>query len=160
MLAVCLCEDVGFRRTAEDQLVRRIPRATPSYTLLSVAELHNKEAAKAKITAAGFDGAVLMRLVTVSKETTYVPGQAYVVPMSYSNMYGGWNYGWGAVYDPGYVQVDDYVDINTAVYSVKDEKLLWASRSQTQNPSSVSSLVDEIVDANAAEMRKQGVVAK
>jgi hypothetical protein len=160
ILAVCICRDDVLRRSAEDQLVLRIPRATPSYTLLSEAELRDKEAAKAKVTAAGFDGAVLMRMVNVSEKATYIPGQVYAVPSYYDNVWGGWDYGWGGVYDPGYVQVDQYVDINTAIYSLKDEKLLWASRSQTQNPSSVPSLVDEIVDANASEMRKQGVLAK
>ena len=160
VLAVCMCKDAALRRTVEDQLTTRIPRATPSYTLLSEAELRDRDAAKAKVKAAGFDGAVVMRLVNVSKEATYVPGQVYVVPSSYSTLWGGWDYGWSTVYDPGYVQVDQYVDMNTAVYSVKDEKLLWASRSQTQNPSSVPSLVDEIVETTAKEMKKQGVLGK
>ena len=47
-----------------------------------------------------------------------------------------------SLYDPGYVKEDQYVDFNINVYSVTDDKLLWASRSQTQNPSSVPSMVD------------------
>jgi hypothetical protein len=52
------------------------------------------------------------------------------------------------------------VNFNTFVYSVKDQKLLWASRSQTENPGSVPQMTDEIIGATASEMKKQGVLAE
>lgn len=62
------------------------------------------------------------------------------------------------MYDPGYVKEDQYVDFNINVYSVTDDKLLWASRSQTQNPSSVPSMVDEVIAATTQEMKKEKVL--
>jgi hypothetical protein len=158
VLAACMCKDPGTRRTIEDQLVKRITGSTPSYTLIPDDELHDREAARAKVRQAGFDGAVVMFLVSVDKTATYVPGQAYAVPVGYGNMWGGWAYGWSTVYDPGYVREDQLVDFNTNVYRVSDAKLIWASRSQTMNPTSVPELADEVITANVQEMQRQKVL--
>ena len=158
VLTVCACRDAAMRRTVEDALVRRINGSTPSYTLIGDNELKDRDAAKAKIQAGGFDGAVVMFLAKVDRTQTYVPGQAYAVPAPYGTMWGGWTYGWSTVYDPGYVVTDEFVDFNTMVYSVKDEKLLWASRSQTMNPTSVESLADEVINANIKEMQRQKIL--
>ena len=159
VLAVCACKDAGTRRTVEDVLAKRIKNSTPSYQILNDDDLHDRESAKAKVKAGGFDGAVIMALVNVDRTTTYVPGQAYAVPSYYNTMWGGWGYGWSTYYDPGYVQENQYVDFNTNVYQVEQEKLLWSSRSQTVNPSNMASLVDEIVTATVNEMKKQKVFA-
>jgi len=73
-------------------------------------------------------------------------------------MWGGWAYGWSSVYDPGYVRTDQYVSFNTNVYSVADAKLVWASRSETMNPSSIPQLADEVITANVQEMKHQKVM--
>jgi hypothetical protein len=158
MLNVCACKDEAMRRTVEDQLTKRITGSTPSYTLLSEDDLRDKESAKAKVKAGGYDGAVVMVLVSVDRTQTYVPGSAYAVPAPYTSMYGGWGYGWSTYYDPGYVDTDQLVDFNTNVYRVQDEKLIWASRTQTTDPTSVGSMVDEIISANIAEMKRQKVL--
>ena len=158
MLNVCACKDEAMRRTVEDQLTKRITGSTPSYTVLSETDLQDRESAKAKVKAGGYDGAVVMVLVSVDRTQTYVPGSAYAVPAPYTSMYGGWGYGWSTYYDPGYVDTDQLVDFNTNVYRVQDEKLIWASRTQTTDPTSVGSMVDEIISANISEMKKQKVL--
>jgi hypothetical protein len=159
VITVCMCKETTNRRAVEDQLAKRIgPKATPSYTLISDDELRDRDAAKAKVEQGGFDGAVVMQLANVDKQMTYVPGTSYTVATPYTSMWGGWGYGWSMAYDPGYYQQDQIVNFNTYVYSVPDQKLLWASQSQTTNPSSVPSMVDEIISATAAEMKKQKVL--
>jgi hypothetical protein len=158
MLNVCACKDEAMRRTVEDQLTKRITGSTSSYTILSQDDLQDRESAKAKVKAGGYDGAVVMVLVSVDRTQTYVPGSAYAVPAPYTSMYGGWGYGWSTYYDPGYVDTDQLVDFNTNVYRVQDEKLIWASRTQTTDPTSVGSMVDEIISANISEMKRQKVL--
>jgi len=158
MLNVCACKDEAMRRTVEDQLTKRITGSTSSYTILSQDDLQDRESAKAKVQAGGYDGAVVMVLVSVDRTQTYVPGSAYAVPAPYTSMYGGWGYGWSTYYDPGYVDTDQLVDFNTNVYQVQGGKLLWASRTQTTDPTSVGSMVDEIISANISEMKKQRVL--
>jgi len=163
VLTVCACKDAGTRRTVEDRLAAAIKGSEPSYSVLSDDQLGNRERTKAALQAGGFDGVVMMRLVSVDKSATYVPGQAYVVPVGYRSMYGGWGYGgyaaYGTVYDPGYMREDQLVNFDTNIYRVSDEKLLWASRSQTSNPSSIDQVVDEVIAETAKEMKKQKVIS-
>jgi hypothetical protein len=157
VLAACVCRDPKIRRIVEEQVAKRIQNATPAYTLIADSELQDRKAAEAKVHAAGFDGAIVMQLVSVDRTETYVPGQPYAVPVAYGQMWGGWAYGWSTLYDPGYVREDQSVNFNTNVYRVADSKLIWASRSETMNPSSVPELVDEVIDANIREMKHEKV---
>jgi hypothetical protein len=163
VLTVCACKDEGTRRTVEDRLAAAIKGSEPSYSVLSDAQLGNRERTTAALREGGFDGVVMVRLVSVDKSSTYVPGSTYVVPVGYHTMYGGWGYGgyaaYGTVYDPGYVREDQLVNIDTNIYSVANEKLLWASRSQTSNPSSINQIVDEVIAETAKEMRRQKVIS-
>jgi len=158
VLNVCACKDVAIRRTVEDQQNKRITASTPSYTVLSEDDLRDRDAARAKVEAGGYDGAVVMVLVSVDRTQTYVPGTAYAVPAPYSSMWGGWGYGYSTYYDPGYVDTDQLVDFNINVYQVQGAKLIWASRTQTTDPTSVGSMVDEIISANISEMKRQKVL--
>ena len=158
VLVVFITKDAGLRRAAEDELAHRL-NAVPAYTVIPDSLLRDRNKAKAWVKQEGFDGAVVMRPVAVDKETTYVPGQAYVVPSHYGSMWGYWGSGWGYAYDPGYVQQDQIVSVEANVYSVADNKLVWASRTKTYNPESVRQLINEIVDVTVAEMKKQKVLA-
>jgi hypothetical protein len=60
-------------------------------------------------------------------QRTYVPGQAYAVPGSYSR----WGSYYGHAYSPGYVVEDEYVYIETNLYDVATEKLIWSTQSET-----------------------------
>jgi hypothetical protein len=151
VLVVAPSRDPNVRRSAEDEMVREIKsaHAVASYTFIPETELGNDEAIRARARAAGFDGAVVMRVVSVDKEATWVPG----VWSGGIYAYGGW-----PAYDPGYTRIDTYVRVETNVYSVADDKLLWASASRTTNPSSVRDLVDDTAEAVAKEMKKQGLL--
>jgi hypothetical protein len=150
--------DGARRRQIEDLMVARIANATPSYTLITEDDAKNREQARQKVTAAGFDGAVVARFVSSENQQTYVPGSTWWGPAPYGSMWGYWGYGWGAAYSPGYVVNDQIVTLETNVYSVADDKLLWASRSETFNPSSSQDLVNSVIDATVSRMKKEGAL--
>ncbi|HWN17483.1 MAG TPA: hypothetical protein VNO19_01095 [Gemmatimonadales bacterium] len=160
VLVVFITRDAGLRQAAEDHLARRLgTRAVPAYKVFPDSLLQNKELAKAWVKQQGFDGAVILHPAKVEQETTVVPGQVYAVPLSHGDMWGYWGTGYGYAYDPGYVEQDQVVSVEANVYSVAEDKLVWASRTKTYNPESVPKFVDEIVDATVAEMKKQKVIA-
>jgi hypothetical protein len=159
VLAVFMTKDVGMRRAGEDELVRKLGNAVASYTVLPEEVTGDRAKAKAWIQKQGFDGLVIMRPLAVNQETTYVPGQAYVVPSHYSSAWGYWGTGWGYAYDPGYVQQDQVVTVEANVYSVADGKLIWASHTKTYNPESVKNLVNDIVDQTAVAMKREKAIA-
>lgn len=145
VLVVFQHSDPGARRLLEDQMARDIPDAIPAYRVVADEDVRDVERVKARVRAAGFDSAVIMRVVSVDREVSYVRGRVYAVPSFYHGFYGYWGYGWRAVYDPGYYRSDRIVTIATNVYSVADDKLVWASQSETFNPGSLRDAIHEVV---------------
>jgi len=158
ILLVAQTSDQAMRRSIETRLAQRISNAQPSYLVLSDAEAKSENHGKEKIASAGYDGAVVVRFARVDKQATYVPGTSWWGPAPYGTWWGGYGYGWGMAYSPGYVQHDTVVALESNVYSVKDDKLLWASRSETINPGTAQELVDSVLDATVKEMKKQKVL--
>jgi len=56
------------------------------------------------------------------------------------------------------IRTDTIVSVETLVYSLRQNKLVWAGQSQTTNPGKVDGFVREIATAAAQEMRKQGLI--
>ena len=152
-IALFISNESNTRRAAEDQMARRIPGAVAAYTIIPDSILKDTPAAKAFVEAQGFDAAVIMRPVAVEKETNYVPGATYAVPAGYRSAWGYYGAGWGYASDPGHYTQDKVVYIESNLYSLIDDKLVWSSRSKSYNPDNMAKLVDEIVDQNIAEMR-------
>lgn len=152
-----LSKDQSVRRAAEDALVTQIKRsdAVPSYTLISDSEGKDRERVKARLREAGVDGVIVMRVIGVDKETTYVPG---TYPQPYHTFGGYYGMAHPAAYSPGYLATDTIVQIETNVYSLADEKLIYAARSETFNPGDTAKLVRDIAKAIAHDLKKRGVL--
>ena len=149
VLVVFQNADPALRRVLEEEMARHIPNAVPAHALFGDAEIRDVERVRARVREQGFDSSVVMRVVTVDREVTYSPARMYVVPGYYRGFYGYWRYGWGTVYDPGYLRTDRIVHIATNVYDVRADKLVWASQSETFNPASLRSAIGEVVKATS-----------
>jgi hypothetical protein len=161
--AIIMSADESIRRAGETALAREISargaQGVPSYTIIPGEAAKDKDAAKKKLQEANVDGAVLMRVVSSEQEISYSPGTSWYGAYPYYGSFGGyWGYGWGMAYDPGYLRTDKIVMVETLVYSVAQDKLLWAGQSKTTNPSNVQKFVVELADGAAKEMRKAGFI--
>lgn len=145
MLVVFQHKDAALRRVMEAEMAHRIPGAVPAHNVFSDTEVQDMALVKARVRADGFDSAVVMRIVSVEREVSYRPGQVYAVPAFYNDFWGYWGYGWRSVYEPGYLRSDRVVTIATNVYSVADDKLVWASQSETFNPATLREAVSEVI---------------
>lgn len=162
--AVVLSPDPSTRRAAENALSRELSRrgaqGTPSYTLIqSEEQVKDEGAARRILQEAGIEGAVVMRVTSTDKELNYNQGTAWYGAPYYGSFYGYWGWGWGAVYSPGYLTTDTILYVETLIYSVTDDKLLWAGQSKTTNPSDVDKFIRELSSAAANEMRKAGFIS-
>ena len=162
--AVFLSKDPALRRRAEDAMAREISargaQGVPSYTFLSDAEIKDREAAKAKAESLGFAGAVVMRIVGKETQYTYEPGVVWVGP-HYHHFWGGyWVWGWGSVWEPGYLAVDRIVKVETLVYSLEQDQLVWAGVSKTIDPGKIESFIAELATAVSKQMEKDGLFAR
>lgn len=162
ILVVFMDPTEATRRAAEDALVARIgsDRAVASHTMFTVQEVQNADqnesANRGKVEAAGIDSAVIMRLVNEQQKMSYSPGMTY--PSYYGGFYGYYGRGWGMAYSPGYMRTDTVVSVETNLYSLENDELVWAGTTETLNPNDVAKMVNEIADAVSKDLRSKGLV--
>jgi len=112
--------------------------------------------------AAGVKAAVVMRPISVDK-------QIVASPINYAD--GPYNGYWGAYYEYGWsspwsmpsggeMSVDMIVEVETMVYSLTQNKLIWAGQSKTTNPEGIDRLVTQLASAAAKELQKQGLLKR
>ena len=160
VVTVVMTQNEGMRRSAEDSLAQEITKmgakagAIPAYSLIPNEPTQNEAAAQAALEQAGVGVIVVMRPTAVAQEISSSP------TASASYWHGGYyGYGWGAAYGPSMnIQTDTIVHIETLVYSMKQNKLVWSGQSKTTNPSNLDALVKEVIYAVADEMKKGGLI--
>lgn len=163
VLTLALAEPATNRRLIEDALVAHISRgsdvrAVAAYTVLADADVKDEAKIRAAIAQTNADGLVVMRMVGSQTETTYVPGHTYSVPVMYRRWWGYYRTVVPMVSTPGYFRNDEKVRLETTVFSVADEMLVWAGMSETTNPSSISALTAEAATAVVKDMRKRRLI--
>jgi len=173
--ALVINKEEGVRYGAEDALARAITRqgalGVPAYSVIPKELTQDKEKAKEFLAKQNVAGVVAMRVVGKDQEITSSPsaywgGTTYATFWGtgyYGSAWGGGYYGpgWGGgVYEPGYVRTDTIVSVDTLVYSLEQDKLVWAGRSQTTNPDKVREFVTELTRHAAVEMKKLGLIKK
>jgi hypothetical protein len=158
VVVIAAARDPANRRAVEDLLVRKLKgRGVASYTLTPEQpvddELH------ALIEQRKFDGAIVMRLVSIEKETDWVPGSWTGPYYGYSTPTGSASMdAWGMT-SPGRSETETSVRVETNVYELPSETLIWAASSKTVNPKNLKELVDETVEVVTKELRKQGMIS-
>jgi hypothetical protein len=159
VVALVITSNEATRRAGEDALARELSargvQGIPGYQINADAKpVRDSEVLRKKLGDAGIAGAVIMRVVDRRVEVNYLPGGPV-----YSSMYGYWDYGWGLMASPGYLTTDTVVSVETLVYNLQQDKLLWGGMSQTIDPRNLDSFVKEVVKAGADEMRKAGLLS-
>jgi len=80
-----------------------------------------------------------MRLATVDKNATYTPGS---YPSYYSSWYGYYSSTYPRFNDPGYYSTGGVYHIETNVYSLTKNKLLWTGITSAVNTTDTNALVN------------------
>src|SRR5436190_21531689 len=157
-VAVFVTTDESMRRAVEDQLAAVFPNTIPSYRVLPNAASADKATILQQLRGAGFDGAISMRVTNVSEQVTYnaAYGGAYWGGAYGFNGY--WNNAWAYPYDPYYITTTQIVSVETNVYSLKDDKLVFAALSQTSDPANVGKLVRSVMRHINEQLRKDGMI--
>lgn len=167
VLVVALVKDEASRRTAENRIAASNPIFKTSYQYLNETTKQLTQEQKLKILQdENFDGVITLRLVSKEKETNYVPGTyTGMYYGGFDGMYAGmYGYGFGNwygmyspyFYDPGYYQETTSYMVETNIFSLKENKLIWTGTTKSEYVNDLGSTVDAIMEAVIKEMRKDG----
>ena len=166
--ALVISSSSGFRLPAEDELARQITAqgaaGVAAYTIVPEDAIRDPERSKALMEKAGVVGVVSMRVVSNEQRITATPSTFWGGP-PYSALWGRpgwgrpgyWGWGWGFAYAP-VIQTDTFVSVETLIFDLSQDKLVWVATSQTMNPSDVQGLVRELARASASQLRRQGLI--
>ena len=154
--AVFVSDDERNRHAAEDALAKdlnaRGAHGVPGYTLLPNEIRGDAEDMLARLKEAGANEVVVMRVVGEDKWPSYL--QVHGSTFNASDTPGTGNL--TAVTDPQHFETL----VSVLVCSLDLDKVLWSSTSRTTNPKDLGSLVNQVADATAKEMVKQGLLAR
>ena len=127
-----------IRREYEDAFSRELAargiEATPSYNFGGPDKQLDKDAAMAKLQEIGADAVLVTRLVDKETVNTYYP-PSYSTVAAPSPYYGGWygyySMGYSYMTSPGYVEENKVYRLETNLYDVNGDKLIWSGLTET-----------------------------
>lgn len=159
-LVVALADRPGVREKAERDLAARLREqgvdAVEALTIVPIGQQPpEREALVRRLEAEGFQSAIVSRLKGV--RTDVVTASA---PMPPPGPRGGfYDYYYGAypgAYPATMVDVQKTVVIETRVFSLKGERLLWSAYSETADPSEVDALLGSVGQAVVERLGRDG----
>jgi hypothetical protein len=166
VVAAVMMNDPKARHKAEDTLAKAITdlggQGIAMYTIsASEPDKEGESKTRAAVEAVGALGLVVMRPVDVNHRTSATES------VSSNDMYGGY---WGGYYGIGWAdpwtdkapdtKVDIVVTVETFVFSLPQNKLVWTGTSQTTNPKNAVKLVQQLAADGAKELRRLGLLAE
>jgi len=163
VVAAVIAKDEERRRLAEDRMAQQIAargaEGRTMYSLLPRATAGDEQAIRAALEAANVKGLIVMEPIFVNREVHVTP--------AYEG--GGSASLWGSSYGAGFavsysspreekVTESTTVSIETRVYSLDQNKLVWAGQSRSTDPDTLSELIQQLSTAIAAELQKEGLI--
>lgn len=160
--ALVISNDDSLRVAGEESLARELNargvQAVATYRIAPKEELRRAETARPWFEKAGVEGVAVVRPVSVDTQQTYSPDTW--VSANYGTLWGYYGYGWSAVFVPGGVRRETKVVVESTIYSVPRNQLLWAAVTETTNPRDLRGFVEELVKRSVEEMQKQGLAKR
>ena len=157
--ALVITNDDSLRVAGEETLARELTgrglQGVATYRIAPKEELAKAETARPWFERHAVEGVVAVRPVSSEKRTTYTP--ATWSSGYYGSLWDYYGYGWGSVYTPGRVDRETVVTVETLIFSVPRNTLLWAAVSETRDPKNLQQFVQDLVKEAVKELHKQGL---
>lgn len=160
VLVVAMFKDETSNRKAEDQMVKFLKdKGIQSYNYLNKNFDKSKvETIQNKIKKDGFDGAVTMRLIDVDKETIYQRNGVNRFPNNYRDFSNYYYESAISYYNPdNYITTKTYT-IETNIYSITENKIIWSALTETSDPKGVNKMTEDVTQAVYKQMIKDRLI--
>jgi hypothetical protein len=159
--ALVITDDQPLQISGEEALTRELTalgvNGAATYRFVPREELKTADTARPWFERAGVEGVVALRPVSRETERSYSP----VVWSSgyYPTFWGYYGYGWSTVYvAPLSTRQRTVIVVETLVYDVTGDRLVWAATSETKDPENLQRFIGDLVDAAVGEMKKMKLV--
>jgi hypothetical protein len=158
--ALVITDSQSLQMSGEEALTRELMArgvmGTPTYRFVPREELKSAEKARPWFERAKVEGVVAMRPVKRETEREYSP----VIWTSgyYPDFWGYYGYGWSNVYVIPSSRETTTVTVETLVYDLTRNQLVWAATSETKDPKNLQDFVKDLVNATVREMKKMKLV--
>jgi hypothetical protein len=158
--ALVIADDQSLQMSGEEALTRELAarntNGVASYRLVPREELKNADTARGWFERAGVQGVVALRPVSRETEKSYSP----IVWSSgyYQSFWGYYGYGWSSVYVARSSSDTTTVVVETLIYDLTRDRLVWAATSETKNPKQLQDFIADLVNAAVGEMKKMKLI--
>jgi hypothetical protein len=167
VLAIVQIRDEARRREGEDLLAAAITehggQGIASYTLFpSNARQQDEAVAERKAMEVGISGIVIMSVTGREQTRSRVRNVSppWFNDPYYRHAWRAWGHGWNQMWVSESVRTDTRVMVETRVYSIEQDKLLWTGSSETLNPESSGDVIRSLSSEVAKQLKASGVLMR
>jgi hypothetical protein len=159
--AVLISHDDSLRMSVEEAVARELtsrgPVGVAAYRTIPAELLQDPEKARAWFERAGVVGVMVLRVLSVDKET--VASAVVWSTMYYQDFNNYYATGWGAA-TPLRTREVTTIAVETMLFDVAKGKLIWGSVTESTNPKNVQTYIAGLADEIAKELRREGLVTR
>jgi hypothetical protein len=158
--ALVITEDQSLQQSAEEALVRELTsrnvNGIASYRIVPRPEMKTVDKVRGWFERAKVEGAVALRPIgnKTEREYTLVSWASGYYP----SFWGYYGYGWSAPYEVPTGRVITTIVVETLIYDVAKDRLIWAGTSETRNPKTLQSFISDLIKEAVDEMKKVKLV--
>lgn len=172
IMVLALAENVSSRGTAEqavvDELTKNGFNAVQGLSIISPDQMRQlddrQEEARELLADAGIDGAIVIRVLDVKEDERWVPGHTTTYPSFgypyYGGFYGYWGHSYNVVSTPGYYASTTSVFLESNLYDIKTDELLWSAQSVSEDPESVKNLSRQFSQVIVKDLQDKNIITK
>lgn len=163
IVVLLLRADDATRRAGEDtvaaQITARGAQGVAAWSILPQADLQDEAKARAALAKAGAAGVVVMELVPDDRRIRPFDFRGSMSSPSYSSFWGHYQHVWGGGRS-GSPGGSSGAWVETLVYTLQPDALVWAGRSRTVNAGGAAGLFTEVSNAVADEVERAGLLKR
>jgi hypothetical protein len=115
-----------------------------------------------KMRGEDYDAVLTVALVDKETETRYVPGNVGYRPVTYFSWYGNfrgyYTHWYPILYEPGYYTEDKIYYLETNLYGVDNDALVWSAQSHSHSPSSMRKAAEKLAEITVNQLAKDNLI--
>jgi hypothetical protein len=160
LFVIGVAKEENTRRAFENKFVEKLQaagvQAVASSSVMPSDQKIEKEAILAAIEKLEIDAVLITRLVSLTEEEIRSPSTSEYGRRDdyHGRYYGDYSTAYGYTRQPAHYTTSVRVGLETKLYDVGTEKLVWAAASKTANPKSKIKLFDSVIEALVRDLKK------